>query len=227
LVIELETSLSQIHTRIWPERLHETTANDGESVIRGFYLIGLSNALDSTGKLDKAEANNRLLDALGTWQEKLKSTSLYDPTRSWLQVTLVRPSSLINVQIDTRDLGFEERDSVSDDEELEDSDQQTLPFRRLPQLSHAATGSPASGKLRPAHHVLNRLRHDPALDILDYIAGYEDRFLGVREMAVDRWKTENTEEDFIPMHRVVYFRRKSDGVVVWDRERKVDLVFRS
>ena len=35
------------------------------------------------------------------------------------------------------------------------------------------------------------------------------------------------ELEFVPMHRVVRFVRKADGLVVWDREARVDRVFGS
>lgn len=82
-------------------------------------------------------------------------------------------------------------------------------------------------KLRPAIDVLTRLRWDPNIDPSDYIVGYEDRFLGARETPIDRWKSEQTDEEFIPQHRILYFRRKSDGVKVWDRESRRDELFGS
>ena len=75
--------------------------------------------------------------------------------------------------------------------------------------------------------VLNRLRWDPNIDSSDYIVGYEDRFRGTKELSLDSWKQESSEEDFIPQHRIVYFKRKSSGEVVWDRRKKVDRVFGS
>ena len=36
-----------------------------------------------------------------------------------------------------------------------------------------------------------------------------------------------TEEEFIPQHRILCFRRKENGVKMWDRKEKVDLLFGS
>jgi uncharacterized protein (UPF0248 family) len=76
---------------------------------------------------------------------------------------------------------------------------------------------------------------DPSLNSSDYVIGYEDRFKGVKETPLGTWKREVEDEAFvstilntmimavvltdtqIPFHRVVYFRRKSDNVLVWDR----------
>ena len=57
--------------------------------------------------------------------------------------------------------------------------------------------------------------------------GYLDRFEGLKEMPVDLWLSETTEEDFVPQHRIQYFKRVSDGTKVWDREQRIDLVFGS
>ena len=82
-------------------------------------------------------------------------------------------------------------------------------------------------KLRPALDVLNRLRYDPNLDEEDHVVGYRDRHDGVQELCVSLWKSDTTDEEFIPQHRIKYFKRKSDGVVVWDRFMRLDLVFGS
>jgi uncharacterized protein (UPF0248 family) len=82
--------------------------------------------------------------------------------------------------------------------------------------------------LRPANDILSRIRHDPTLDASDYIIGYHDRIEGIMEMKVEDWKGGDvTDEEFIPQHRILYFRRGSDGVRVWDRKRRLDGVFGS
>lgn len=49
------------------------------------------------------------------------------------------------------------------------------------------------------------------------------------EMSVELWKGggDITDEEWIPQHRILYFRRESDGVRVWDRGRRLDEVFGS
>lgn len=82
--------------------------------------------------------------------------------------------------------------------------------------------------LRPAKDILSRIRHDPSIDNSDYIVGYHDRIEGPMEMKVEDWKGGDvTDEEFIPQHRILYFRRASDGVRVWDRKRRLDVVFGS
>lgn len=92
-----------------------------------------------------------------------------------------------------------------------------------------ATFAEASSKpkLRPAIDVLNRLRYDPEFDDEDHVVGYRDRHDGVQELCASLWKSETTDEEFIPQHRIKYFKRKSDNVVVWDRFMRLDLIFGS
>lgn len=83
------------------------------------------------------------------------------------------------------------------------------------------------GKFRSAADVLNRLRWDASYDQNDFVVGYEDRFLGAMERGLDDWKSEQTHEEFIPQHRILYFKRNIDGVLVWERRTRTDLVFGS
>jgi hypothetical protein len=47
-------------------------------------------------------------------------------------------------------------------------------------------------------------------------------------MDLVKWKSEQTDEEFIPMHRIVWVRKKhDDGEKVWDRRAKGDLSFGS
>jgi uncharacterized protein (UPF0248 family) len=78
--------------------------------------------------------------------------------------------------------------------------------------------------------VLDRIRWDPSYDSGEYVVGYLDRFGGNLEMRVSSWLNESTEEDWIPQHRIRYFKRLRRGVdeeVVWDRLARVDRVFGS
>lgn len=84
--------------------------------------------------------------------------------------------------------------------------------------------------LRPAKDVLSRIRHDPGLDDDDFIVGYHDRHADVMEMPVASWTGggDFTEEEWIPQHRILYFRRKGEnGEKVWDRKERIDLLFAS
>jgi hypothetical protein len=44
---------------------------------------------------------------------------------------------------------------------------------------------------------------------------------------VEQWKTEQTDEEFIPQHRILYFKRRADNVIVWERRTRIDDIFGS
>ncbi|CAG8513166.1 6467_t:CDS:2, partial [Acaulospora colombiana] len=78
-------------------------------------------------------------------------------------------------------------------------------------------------RLKPAHEIYKRLKWDEeVIPGGDFIIGYEDRFLGIME-ATGR----DFEEDEIPFHRIRYFKIASTGQIVWDREKRVDLITRN
>ncbi|KAM0794246.1 hypothetical protein BDR22DRAFT_827129 [Usnea florida] len=87
--------------------------------------------------------------------------------------------------------------------------------------------------LRPAKDILSRIRHDPALNESDFIVGYIDRHAPeMMEMDVSIWKggvADVTDEEWIPQHRIMYFRKKGDeeGRRVWDRATRLDRLFGS
>eukprot|EP00727_Mastigamoeba_balamuthi_P000715 m51a1_g10640 hypothetical protein (1092) ;mRNA; r:11564-15406 len=73
-------------------------------------------------------------------------------------------------------------------------------------------------KMRTSSDVFNRVRWDPSFNPAEWTVGYEDRFLGMMEVPLEEYDTEN-----IPFHRVWLFKRR--GEIVWDRENRVDMVF--
>ncbi|KAI9218925.1 hypothetical protein BC828DRAFT_349906 [Blastocladiella britannica] len=91
----------------------------------------------------------------------------------------------------------------------------------------AAASTSVQGKLRSSKDIMNRLLWDKAAyDPNDYVVGYLDRFDGIMERALLAFKPDDeSDPDWVPMHRIVHFRRVSDNVKVWDRKNKIDLVF--
>jgi len=79
----------------------------------------------------------------------------------------------------------------------------------------------------PTKDVINRIIWDAKFDSEDYIIGYEDRFNGRLEACLGTWKKDLTDEEFIPQHRILYIKRKSDGEIVWDKRRRTDKIFYS
>ena len=85
--------------------------------------------------------------------------------------------------------------------------------------------------LRTAADVLNRLRHDPDMNVNlgEYVIGYLERFDGMQEMPVADWVRESTHEEFIPQHRIRYIirRRQGDDELVWGRDERIDRIWGS
>lgn len=241
---DINRKLPDIHARIWPARFTLNEDNsEAERDYQGCYLIGLARVekaqTQEVKEWDRKAAQGALRTTLERFAELIRTDEKYfDATSSWLDVAHVKRSELGNLKLDDREWGnhvIEEDESDTEDEGEEstsdlggDDEAAALsPPKPKKLLAGKRASKPAATKkLRPATDILNRLRWDPNLDSFDYIIGYEDRFLGTREMALHRWKTEQTDEEFIPQHRILYFRRK-DGVVVWDRETRRDEIFGS
>ncbi|CAO1599935.1 hypothetical protein XANCAGTX0491_003640 [Xanthoria calcicola] len=107
------------------------------------------------------------------------------------------------------------------------SNSRPKPTRKEKQRVDNSAQQPAMPSLRPAHDVMNRIRHDENLQMSDHVVGYEDRHVGIMWKGVEEWLDTTEEEDFIPMHRIKYFKRRSDDHIVWDREKRVDEIFGS
>jgi MJ1316 RNA cyclic group end recognition domain len=68
--------------------------------------------------------------------------------------------------------------------------------------------------------------------------GYLDRFGGIQELPVSDWIRESTDEEWIPQHRIRYFKKvvaaagggideDKEDEVVWHRDERIDKVFGS
>ncbi|KAI1503083.1 hypothetical protein F5X99DRAFT_376760 [Biscogniauxia marginata] len=249
LLVDLNRRLPSIHARIWPARFVDVDASDEDTDYQGYYLIGLDKWEAPDGqpmtKDDTKVTLGSLQTALQKFEDQIRGDEKYfDAKSSWMNVSLVKQSELGALRLDGREWGeYTIGDDESDDEEEEEeevlaSDEADDSGADVPtpaksrSKKHAVAASLPTrpvyeGKFRSSADVINRLRWDPGMDSSDYIVGYEDRFLGAKERALDLWKTEQTDEEFIPQHRILYFKRKSDGVVVWDRKERRDVIFGS
>lgn len=175
---------------------------------------------------------------LRQFEDRIRSDEkYYDPKTSWMAATIVRGNEVSGLKLDLNEWGevgtlgddsdsdLEEDGDDSEIDEAESAREGALPM--LGNRQARSTKPPGSGKLRPASDVMNRLRWDGNMDSSDYLVGYEDRFAGMKEKDLAEWKGEQTDDEFIPQHRIAYFKRRSDGVIVWDRAARVDLIFGS
>lgn len=82
----------------------------------------------------------------------------------------------------------------------------------------------ADSRFRTALDAMSRLRHDPSHAGIEYEVGYEDRHEGLMWKALEAWvgRRQTEEEEWIPTHRIRKIRRKKHGIVVWDKETRMD-----
>ena len=239
LVVDIHKAIPHLSARIWPARFAEDEANASDTYYHGCYLISLSwdEEKGDMDKEEKAEAKTTLQKVFDRFVTQVRADDrYYDESTAWVDVSLTKPSHVKELRPDNREWGIYMPDMDPDDDDEDeayesDEDSESLTSRKLPLRGVSSDPSKAvsSNKLRPASDVINRLRWDANLDPSNYIVGYEDRFLGAKELSLERWKTEQTDEEFIPQHRILYFKKKSDeGVeVVWERATRVDKIFGS
>lgn len=245
---DLDRKLPEIHTRIWPARFtsRDTVTSSADQEYQGCYLIGLARKeageAEHKTKDERKQAHDSLLAALERFTVQLQSDEKYfDSSLAWIDVTHVKQGEVRNLVLDNREWGdYVVLDAAGDDDSVEDESEEDLidpeveeelVAKQKANKANKNRQSSSSGKpgrkLRPATDILSRLRWDPTFDSGDYIIGYDDRFLGEMEMPLENWKGDQTHEDFIPMHRILYFKRKTDGRFVWDRRTRRDEIFGS
>ncbi|TLD30973.1 hypothetical protein PspLS_02786 [Pyricularia sp. CBS 133598] len=254
LLVDMSRRLPQLNFRIWPQRFVEqadagepeaSNVGDDQGETReyqGFYLIGLEEDSGATEEERKLAAGT-MQTILQRFDDMIRSDDKYFDVKSqWLSTSVIQGTKLGELTLDERSWGnYTAGDEDEDeDEEEEDSASDTQESGQRPQKQkkgkkgkgakdqgRVVPVAKSGGKFRAAADVISRLRWDPALDSSDYVVGYEDRFRGAMEKALDAWKGEQTDEEFIPQHRILYFKRKNDGMVVWERRTRTDLLFGS
>ncbi|PTB80822.1 hypothetical protein M440DRAFT_1389022 [Trichoderma longibrachiatum ATCC 18648] len=243
ILVDISRKTPAIVPRIWPARFTDedpfsiTSVENPELV--ACYLIGLKKDDAATDKSETSltTAEGAIQVILQEFESRIqKSDKYFDVEHCWMSASITRRSSLGPVQLAPEQLydydGADtdiDSDDDDDPEEIEPDGDTPASNKdpRVPKSAPSHVKPPGAGKLRTAVDALNRIRWDPGMDSGDYVIGYEDRFLGAQEKALDSWRTEQTDEEFIPQHRILYFKRKSDGVIVWDRRSRVDTIFGS
>ncbi|KAM7202066.1 hypothetical protein V8F33_003073 [Rhypophila sp. PSN 637] len=211
----------------------ETTRDEYQTI----YLIGLDRNNDrTTSKEEMQLLLGQIQTSLSRFTDQIRKDGKYfDERACWLAGSVINRSELaaLDVHVDDDDFGLageytpgEEEDDESDDESQEeegldsesshdDDSSSKKAAKRTGKKKGTAqvnTSQPQEEgkkpKFRTALDVMNRIRWDPGIDSSDYIIGYEDRFLGARERPLDNWNSELTDEEFIPLHRILYFKRR-------------------
>ncbi|KAI1204918.1 uncharacterized protein F4807DRAFT_300446 [Annulohypoxylon truncatum] len=241
LLADLSKQVPQVNPRIWPARFINQGASEEDTDYEGHYLVGLemknpeSKSMNEEDRIaDRMVALERIRAALDKFQSQVVSDPKYfNPKSCWVGTEIVPRSEVRELRLDNRDWTRytveAEDDDIGDSEfwasmEAEEPDE---PRTKKDSTVKLPSRPAYEGKFRSAGDVLNRIRWDQGMDSSDYIIGYEDRFSGVMERPVDSWKSETTHEEFIPEHRVLFFKRKSDGTIVWDKKERRDEIFGS
>ncbi|KAK3725917.1 hypothetical protein LTR37_000065 [Vermiconidia calcicola] len=189
------SKVSGIRIRLWPVAFVEKTQDS-----RQVFAIGLERSRsDQRNQLPMRQYASRIISDIS------ETVLNYDQT-----------SSRISVSLETSEAFAPLLEDVSDDDAL------TAGVETMA-VSSSAPRSSETSRFRTASQAINRLRHDPAHAGVEYDLAFLDRFEGLKWVALEDWGKKATEdEDFIPEHRVRVLRRKEDGVVVWDREQRLD-----
>ncbi|KAJ3929328.1 MAG: hypothetical protein NXY57DRAFT_1094263 [Lentinula lateritia] len=85
--------------------------------------------------------------------------------------------------------------------------------------ANETTHIPAPTTLRTSAEALIRLLWDPVIGKHggdEYAVGYEDRFLSIKD-----WRLNSLSLNCL------YFKRASDGEIMWDKRKRIDVVFGS
>lgn len=246
LIVDLNRRLPELHVRFWParyvEKMEDAAGDEEQGSYQGVYLIGLDKPRDTV--TDEKVMYDNLVTILARFCDQIRGDKKYfDKRTSLMTASVVKAIEVRSLEVDHREWGiYTAGDDDSGEEDEEDDGAKGSSIYDDYTATHASakkgrtTNQPRSvvvtkpegaGKFRTAADVLNRLRWDPALDSGNYVVGYEDRFAGAMEKGLDMWKSEQTDDEFIPQHRILYFKRRSDGVVVWDRMSRTDLLFGS
>ncbi|KAI0132016.1 hypothetical protein BJ170DRAFT_227377 [Xylariales sp. AK1849] len=244
LLVDLNRRLPNIHARVWPGRFVDKASADGDKDYQGYYLIGLDQWKTPDGQSMSKEELKIAFGSLQTVLQKFEGQirgdeKYFDSKSSWMSTSLAKQAELGDLKLDNREwgeytFGDDETGDEEDEEEdltsADDDDGETelgTSKKSRKREEEIAIRPEYTGKFRSSADVMNRIRWDPEMESGDYIVGYLDRFQGAMERALDHWKTEQTDEEFIPQHRIRYFKRRSDGLVVWDRAARRDDVFGS
>ncbi|KAI0890243.1 uncharacterized protein GGS22DRAFT_150400 [Annulohypoxylon maeteangense] len=237
LLADLSKQVPHMNPRIWPARFINEDASEEDTEYEGHYLVGLEMKNPESRPMneeDKRAALERIQTALHKFQSQVVSDPKhFDPKSYWVGAEVVPRSKVKELRLDNREWAkytVEAEDDDIGDAEFWSSMEAEEPgnLRAKKDVTINLPIRPAyEGKFRSAGDVLNRIRWDQSMDSGDYIVGYEDRFSGAMERPVDLWKSETTHEEFIPEHRILFFKRKSDGATVWSKEERRDEIFGS
>lgn len=82
--------------------------------------------------------------------------------------------------------------------------------------------STKQSKFKGSDFIFQRFKWDKNIDKDQVVIGYLDRFLGIKDINFNDYKGVHEDLEGVPLHRIRYF--KINDTIVWDRDRKIDLI---
>jgi poly(A) polymerase Pap1/uncharacterized protein (UPF0248 family) len=236
-------SLTRIHdlkAQIWPARFVEpgSQSTPEPTEVTGYYLVSLSMLVEDEDNVDTdatADVRGKMISAARMYerlvQQSLESAAKGKDKKAWVSIDVVTKKKVWDMSLTLDSRNWTSLAGTGSYGITESATNTADNFNPASSSTAKASGSAqpeGSRKLRPIQDIIARIRWDEAYDEKDFIIGYEDRFLGVKELELTSWKTEQTDLEFIPSHRIVWIRRKGgDGEKVWDRRLRYDALFGS
>jgi uncharacterized protein (UPF0248 family) len=194
----------------WPRRLIEMSPSNviEEPLFQVTYAMGLREYPAALPGLDDGHMGDTKT-VLANFEKTLQHQKLLMDNQDILQVEIkCRSRQEMDAHILDQDTWMTAEDEL----------------QHLPNMRSRDDNGPRR-KFRTENEVMNRIQYDPQYDGNDYIIGYLDRFAGSMEMPFTSWIRETTDEQFMPLHRIIYFRHKETREIIWHREKRIDLIW--
>ncbi|KAI8806324.1 hypothetical protein BJ742DRAFT_817374 [Cladochytrium replicatum] len=222
----ISEALPQLALRIWPEAfMTDPSESDDDEWRNASFLIGLqkmeSKQKGSFGQFQKT---------LDLWRDKIVEGALVElgfdehapGQENFMTCTILH---LSKDRVDKLKLvKFNESDDHTETVVQEDDSTLEAEIRE-----YVAKRTKRGGKMKSSEDIIHRLTWDPVLSKEEFVVGYLDRFRGVIEKPLCDFVShhrgdQQVQKRWIPLHRIVHFRRVRDDLIVWDRETKTDLL---
>jgi uncharacterized protein (UPF0248 family) len=218
--------------RIWPQRLVRRHSDSEDRIYEGCFVLGLD--VEQSTLSTAADVAER-------WKLRVQEDDLTVVGQCFVDVIISQGKSNIEKQDLKPCTRTWPRSIVKADERSKGSQTQKLSKREKREMMKgrkdnetmevAAEATKTARKLRPASDVLNRLRHSRDYDIDEFVVGYKDRHSSMpMEKPAVHWAKDTTDEEFIPEHRIEYFKRYRPGgkeEVLWDKCSRLDKIFQN
>ncbi|TAQ84229.1 hypothetical protein B7494_g7446 [Chlorociboria aeruginascens] len=212
------------YIRLWPHRLVSNNTDPKADIYEGCFILGLDS--------ESLSANIQpIINVCKEWRDDILSNALTVESENFFDIEVTPTNPEIDLLVPCTRVWT--RPVLKPDEGTNWPTAHELPGTQPPTPQESASEhSPSDGKrsrLRPAIDVLQRLRHDRRYSIDEYVVGYKDRHNSqiMEKLAAD-WTSDTTEQDFIPEHRIEYFKQYTEddkSELVWEKKSRLDRVF--